>query len=53
MKRFALSGATLIALFALLDPLHAAQYPQRSVRVLVAQGAGGLAPAAPACLMPT
>jgi tripartite-type tricarboxylate transporter receptor subunit TctC len=41
MKRLILGGATLAALAALLDPLHAAQYPQRSVRVLVAQGAGG------------
>jgi tripartite-type tricarboxylate transporter receptor subunit TctC len=41
MKRSILSGATLVALFALLVPAQAAQYPQRSVRVLVAQGAGG------------
>jgi tripartite-type tricarboxylate transporter receptor subunit TctC len=41
MKRSILSGAALVALFALFAPAHAAQYPQRSVRVLVAQGAGG------------
>src|SRR5687767_4952503 len=41
MKTWLLGGATLVALCAMADPLHAAQYPQRSVRVLVGQGAGG------------
>ena len=40
MKTFVLGCAALAALVMLI-PSHAAQYPQRSVRVLVGQGAGG------------
>ena len=40
MKTLVLGCATFAAL-VMLVPSHAAQYPQRSVRVLVGQGAGG------------